>query len=161
VSELPEGLGRFSAGDLEFVVDDGYSLVAGAERELDEQHLGARLPVNAPLASWLLARLAHLAAGSLALEPDVIEVCEGAVYLIDFVVRKDAAAVGKVQLQAGREGAALLGALSIDPTYVVDRLVEALLANPQDVAACRARARDPAWPEHRVVEYGYDGTRYF
>jgi hypothetical protein len=163
VSDLPDGLGRFSAAELEFLVDDGYSLVRLEEgTALDEQSLGARLtpPEGAPLDSWLLARLKRLAGGTLALSEDVVEICDGAVYVIDFVVRSGGKPIGKVQLQAGPEGAALLGVVSADPSLVIERFTAALMTAPEDVAACRVRVRDPRWREDESVEYGHDGTSY-
>ena len=169
MNELPEGLGRFSCGDLSFEVDDGYSLVPLASgAEIDEQSLDRRLseskrvPKDAPLASWILARLARLARGSLAIDEGTVEICAGGLYVIDFVIRRSADPVGKVQLQAGVLGAALLGVVSreVDPAEVVERFIEALLVEPAQVSPCRARARDPAWPEDRVIEYGFDGSSY-
>lgn len=164
--KLPEGLGSFVSGDLAFEVDDGYSLLqlASAE-EVDDQTLDRRLaagaPPDAPLASWLLARLARLAGGTLALEEETVEICEGALYVVDFVLRKDGEPIGKVQLQAGRAGAALLGVVSqIEPAEVIERFTTALLADPHQIAACRVRVRDPSWPEEEVVDYGFDGVAY-
>jgi hypothetical protein len=159
VSELPTGLGAFASGDLEFAVDDGYTLVPGATEELDDQAFDRRFSPDRPIASWILARLARIAGGSLALEDETIEICEGAVYVIDFVVRRGKP-IGKIQLQAGREGAALLGVVSIDPELVIDRFAGALLEAPDDVAVCRVRVRDPSWPEDELAEYGFDGSAY-
>ncbi len=164
MNELPEGLGRFASGSLVFEVDDGYSLVSlepDRALELDEQQLDRRLgSIPGPIASWLLARLTALAGGTLALDDETVEVCEGAVYVIDFVVKQDGAPAGKVQLQAGCEGAALLGVVGLDPQLVIDRFVAALVAEPDQVAGCRVRARDPSWPEGEIAEYGFDGARY-
>ncbi len=169
MAELPEGLGAFDADDLRFVVDDGYSLVALDDAiDVDQQalaeHVSAsgRVPARAPIASWILARLAHLAGGSLAIEEEIVEVCEGGLYVIDFVIRQRGAAIGKVQLQAGQGGAALLGMVSrrVSPEEVVARFISALLEAPDEVAACHVRVRDPAWPEDRVAEYGFDGETF-
>ena len=162
MSELPTGLGRFDAGELTFEVDDGYTLVPLEDTvEIDEQDLAARLKIE-PLASWMLARLAKLCGGNLALD-DTIEVCEGALYIIDFVVRKHGAPIGKVQLQAGLPGAALLGVVSSeqDPRMLVDLFVTALVKEPKELSAICVRSRDPSWPEDRVIEYGWNGEKFF
>lgn len=174
MSELPEGLGGFDAGRLSFAVDDGLTRVRLKEtREIDEQSLDLELapPPGAPLASWLLARLTRLCQEALrpgeggpgrVLEQreDTVEVCEGGVYVVDFVVRQDGRPAGKIQLQAGRAGAALLGVTSIDADDPVDAFVAAVQASPTDVALCSVRVRDPDWPEGEVVAFGYDGERY-
>jgi hypothetical protein len=174
MSELPEGLGGFDAGRLSFAVDDGLTRVRLEEaREIDEQSLDRKLapPPGAPLASWLLARLTRLCQA--AVEPgegaparlleqreDTVEVCEGGVYVVDFVLRQDGRPAGKVQLQAGRAGAALLGVAAMDTDDPVGAFVAALQASPTDVAFCSVQVRDPDWPEGEVVTYGYDGERY-
>lgn len=163
MSELPGGLGGFAAGDLSFAADDGLTRVRLEEKhEVDEQALDEKLvpPEGAPVASWLLARLTHLSQGSLELHDETVEICEGGVYVVDFVVRWNGIPAGKIQLQAGRIGVALLGMVSPQAAHVVEAFVGAVQAEPEEVAACAVRARDPAWPEGEVCTYGYDGTRY-
>jgi hypothetical protein len=155
-------LGSFSAADLDFEVDDGLTLVSMTDGfEIDEQALDDRFAgVGAPIASWILARLLKLSGGSLDLSADQIEVCEGGVFVIDFVVRSAGHPLGKVQLQAGIIGAAMLGVVAQDARDVVDRFVARMLEAPNDVATCRVRVRDPAWPTDHIVEFGFDGARY-
>jgi hypothetical protein len=165
VDDLPEGLGQFEVEELSFAVDDGYTIVPLEESvELDEQRLDRLLapivPAGAPVASWLLARLARVCAGSLAFEPEVVEICDGGLYVIDFVLRWGGEPVGKIQVQAGASGVALLGVLAIDPDVVIERFVAALATAPQEVAQICVRVRDPAWREDRIAQYGFDGAAF-
>jgi hypothetical protein len=166
-------LGSFSANGLTFTADDGYTEVeidGGAElheEELDRAILAtARVPDlnGAPLASWILARIAHLVGARLG--STAVEVCEGGVFVLDFVL-SDATGerIGKVQVQAGWIGAGVLGvvAASVRPELVVRALVSVLAAEPESVGLCEIRVVDSAEendPGSRTHRYGFDGRRY-
>ena len=160
MTEPLPNFGRFLAGRFSFEVDDGLTLVALTESEtINEQELDKRFPKGVPSASWLLARLRQLAEGSLDLDENAVEVCEGGVYVIDFLVRKDGSPAGKVQVQAGLDGAGLLGVVAPDQADVVNAFIDALLDQPQSLAPCKVNVRDPSWTEGRVETFGYDGER--
>lgn len=177
-------LGAFDAPPYRFEVDDGFGVVELGERllELEIDDLDARLAASAelppldgaPIASWILARLAALVAGGdLGLTPGLVEHIDGGVFVLDFVVARAGVLVAKVQLQAGMIGAGLLGVVRSDeaPGALASALVRALGAAPAAVAAVEVRIVDPEWalePEvfspppssESVGRFGYDGARY-
>lgn len=161
-------LGAFDAGGYHFEVDDGFTLIQlEASTELNIGDVADRLSrrlqtVDAPLASWLFARLAAVADGHLDFETETIEVCEDALWIVDFVVRDDNGPIGKLQIQACHDGTGLLGVLKhdVDSTAVIDAFFERLLEAPADVATHSVSVRDPEWPAGRVARYGYDGARF-
>jgi hypothetical protein len=156
----------FAAPPFTFHLDDGFTPLAlgnqACELAVEDLDLrlvaAARLPVGPgpALASWLLARLAHLA-GDLGLGPE--EEVEDAVWILDFIVAEGGAPVAKLQLQAGAIGAGLLGVArgDGDAARVVAALVAVLTAAPEGVAPVRVRVAAPGGPVH---EYGFDGARY-
>lgn len=160
--------GVFAARGFEFAVDDGFTAVEldGAQ-EIEVEDLDARVAPHlpdlggAPVASWVFARLGALVGGEdatkrLALDPDTVEHVDDALFVVDFVVRRDGATVAKVQLQGGTIGVALLG-LTTDEGVV--RAFEGALAEaPEVVASCRVLTLDPnGGPVH---VFGHDGARY-
>lgn len=149
-----------------FRLDDGFTPVSlgNLACELSVEDLDRRLavfalPGGAPLASWLLARLERLS-GGLGLAPDGEDEVEDALWILDFVVEEAGQPVAKVQLQAGAIGAGLLGVARApdDAARLVDALVAALTAAPDEVAPCRTRVVCPRTGAAAV--YGFDGTRY-
>jgi hypothetical protein len=173
-------VGTFDSGGYCFSLDDGYSvldLAAGApleeadqlaEDDLDRILLATgRVPDlgGAPIASWVLARLSHLA-GRAIRPAGGVEICEGAVYVVDFLVRTgDGRLAAKVQLQGGSIGVGLLGigVAGFDPRAIASAFASALIERPGAVAQCEVRVLDPAWGIDESGEpnrYGFDGTRY-
>lgn len=146
--------GRFAAPPFVFALDDGFTAVDLSAPVEVYQDLSASFPeqgAGAALASWLLARLAYLADGGLALEPGLVERVEGGVYVIEFVVL-DASqiAVAKLQLQAGAAGAALLGVCERGLVEaVVGAWRAALSAAPEELAAVIVEVEDPADGDRR------------
>ena len=137
---------------------------------------------GAPIASWVLARLAKLSrseppALELAGEPlapdGPVEIVDDAVFVLDWrVVDAEGVTRAKLQIQGGMVGVGLLGVQDRDlGPRLVEALTEALLTSPADVDTVCARVQDPDWmntpqdyvpapsAEH-VNHYGWDGTRY-
>lgn len=176
--------GAFDAGPYHFAVDDGYAVLDLPEPllELAVEDLDARLVTSghvpelggAPLASWLLARLEALTEGrGLGFSPGLVEHVDGGVWVVDFVVTRGDAPVGKVQLQAGMIGAGVLGVVAAqeDPAAVVQALGQVVLQAPEEVRACEVRVADPEWleapedyapppEEDAVCRFGFDGEAY-
>jgi hypothetical protein len=123
---------------------------------------------GAPIASWLLARLARLTDDRLGLAG--VEDADGGGYMVEFVVYRLPAApdpmqpllfnmdevdsdvvpdspVASFQFQADMEGAAVLGHRAADCTAeeVLDALATALLAAPADLMPRELSVRDPEW----------------
>jgi hypothetical protein len=161
--------GSFRADGLVFVEDDGYAEVELAEPvDLYEEAFDGRLVetgrvpdlFGSALASWILARIAHLTDRAFAIEGE-IEVCDGGVFVLDFVVQDEGGeARGKVQIQAGTIGAGVLGVLesSLPPERVVRAILSALTSEPTALRACEIRVVDPAAEEKAPLRYGFDGA---
>jgi hypothetical protein len=152
-------LNRYFRADL----DDDLGLLLTRSGKLPE--LG-----GAPLASWLLARLARLTNDSLGLAGE--EHNDGGGYVIEFVVYRVHAEpennnapfvqlllfdpgeciepdlpVASFQFQADMEGAVVLG--QRDPDFPAGQILEAfaaaLLAAPTELTARELAVRDPEW----------------
>ena len=163
-------MSAFHAPPFTFTLDDGFTVVelgeGACELALDDLDLrleaAAALPARggAPLASWLLARLERMT-GGLGRDPAAVDEIEGAVFVLDFVVREGDAEVAKVQVQAGGVGAGLLGVVrsAADAPRVVDAWIAALVAAPAQVASVRIQVAEPAG-RGPPAAYGHDGARY-
>lgn len=163
--------GRFAAGELTFALDDGWGVVELAdpvELALEDfdavLHASGRVPElgGAPLASWVLARLAALAGGRLGLLEEGVELCEGAVFVVDFVVAGPAGPVGKVQVQGGAIGVGLLGVVEGSAEAVAQALRDALLGEPEVLASYAVAVAEPGADGEPgpVFRYGWDGARF-
>jgi hypothetical protein len=130
--------------------------------------MAARLG-DAPVASWVLARLAALV--YLPEEPAVVTQ-EGGGYALELLASADEEVVAWLQLQ-GADGVALFGETSFATTHVevVECFLSGLLSAPDAVAYYALRVRDPDWkyePEEFVPipaaddfnSYGWDGVSY-
>lgn len=175
--------GAFSAGPYLFAGDDGYAEVelGDALVEIAVDDLDARLLAQgglpelggAPVASWLLARLAALTGGGLGLDPQLVEHIEGGVWVLDFVVTREASPVAKVQLQAGMIGAGVLGVIAEGEPLesLLVGLQGRLLEAPGQVEVAQIQVVDPDWaacPEDYTppptvgsrCRFGFDGAAY-
>jgi hypothetical protein len=176
--------GSFTSGRFRFQVESSdwvHDEARGFNEDLyDDGDLGLRLAGSgrvpdlggAPLASWLLARLARLTDGRLGLAGE--EHNDGGGYVVEFVVYAEPEqAVASFQLQADMEGAGVVGQRVADcpAEEVLGALAAALLAAPDELMARELAVRDPEWeldPEMykpRPVEgtcnqYGWDGQHF-
>jgi hypothetical protein len=176
-------MSEFQAGRFLFVLPDGGEEDVPFDVEIDEEEFDFLLekaravPENlgrAPVASWVLARLAHLLRGQLGRGGAGRQTHDGGGYAFDFLIlREEGTPVGSVQVQGDMEGVVLLGgcAEGQDPAEVVDQLAQVLGREPGRVAVCRVEVTDPEWKEdpfaYRPVPndesfnlYGWDGQHY-
>jgi hypothetical protein len=176
-------MSEFQAGRFLFALPDGGEEEVPFDVEIDEEEFDFLLekaravPENlgrAPVASWALARLAHLLQGQLGRGGAGRQTNDGGGYVLDFLIlREDRTPLGSVQVQGDMEGVVLLGgcAEGQDPAEVVDQLARALGREPDRVAVCRVEVADPEWKEdpfaYRPVPndaslnlYGWDGRHY-
>ena len=137
-------VGVFEAEGLRFELDDGFTPVRfGEPTLLSEEPLDAldTLGPKAQLPSWLLARLTRLF-GQPLFSPEVVEVCEDGVFVVDLLAAlPDGRVLAKLQLQAG-DGEAGLLSMHSKPEHsrrAVDALVKALLADPEALAVCEVQ----------------------
>jgi hypothetical protein len=129
-------------------------------------------PRGAPVASWVLARLAALA--HLPAAGDRVHTIEGGGYVLELaVLDAHRNLVGRLQLQGDANGNALFGQvrLGLSSSLAIQALVDALLAEPQAVAQYVLKVRDPDWrldPDDFTPRptrdsfnaYGWDGVTY-
>lgn len=126
---------------------------------------------NAPIASWVLARLRKIAPFEIPEEYE--EGVDGGGYVFDYVVFQKESPVSCIQLQGDMEGVALLGtAKNEDLAQAVARdLIQLLLAEPNGIEKCCFEIYDPEWQydpswfiptpsEESRNEYGWDGVTY-
>jgi hypothetical protein len=164
---------RFQVEGSDWDVDDAH----GFDEELVDDAFDLRLTDTgrvpnlggAPLASWLLARLARLTDNWLGLGAE--EDNDGGGYLVEFVVylepekpipgqtqkmlpfvpefivSVEPKLVAAFQFQADMEGVAVLGqrVVDCDAEKVLEALAAALLAAPEDLMARELAVRDPEW----------------
>ena len=117
-----------------------------AEDEFELRLLRAeRLPpaaLDAPIGSWVVARLQALGAGISEQEMWV----DGGAFVWNAGVSTEDAPVGRLQVQCGVHWVAVFGdevdAVGAD---VLDDFVTLLLRDPADVAVCEFRVVDPEW----------------
>lgn len=176
-------MGSFTSGCFRFEIDrlDDESEVARSLQSDLEEWLDLRLIQSgkvpnlcgAPLASWLLARLAFLTDDCLCLAGE--EANDGGGYEIDMVVYRSTVArppqqpgivqgflfdigelllpveseqpVAAFQLQADMEGVGVIGERAPDCSAdeLLGALAAALLAAPEDLIPCELVVRDPEW----------------
>jgi hypothetical protein len=171
--------GNFTHGQFHFRVE-GADYLPGVGEPLDDDAFDLRLTPSgrvpdlggAPLASWLLARLARLTDDGFPSNGK--EHNDGGGWCVEFVVYgADERPLAAFQFQGDMQGAAVVGdrAPDCDPEAVLGTLAEALLEHPGDLLRCRLRVVDPEWkhdpgcyeprpvPGDRNV-YGWDGQRY-
>jgi hypothetical protein len=154
--------------------------VSGGQDFADEQFDmrlidSGQLPASvceAPLASWVLARLSEETEGCLGLAKE--ERVDGGGFAMDVVVRDSTSAVvAGFQLQGDTFGAAILGSCtkSTKADDVLDDFGKLLLREPQSLAMCRIRIYDPEWKDEpedyeptpkRCTrnKYGWDGKQF-
>jgi hypothetical protein len=176
--------GTFTWGRYRFEVapcDRESNSARGFDADLEDDAFDLRLTstgkvpdlAGAPVASWLLARLARLTDGALGLAGE--EHTDGGGYLVEFVVylipadpaRQRGAPVQRLlfnveefgdhveperpvasfQFQANGEGAAVLGERATDcpAEGVLEALAAALLAAPAELLPRELAVRDPEW----------------
>ena len=128
---------------------------------------------GAPLASWLLSRLAHLTDDGVPSSGR--ERNDGGGWTIPFVVR-DATndrPVASFQLQGSMGGLDVVGDRAADCSseQLLNALIAAVLDRPTDLMPCRLTVVDPEWrhdPDGYVPRpapggrnrYGWDGSRF-
>lgn len=175
--------GTFTSGRFRFKVEESdweSDSARGFHEELEDGDFGLRLTSTgrvpdlggAPVASWLLARLARLTDDQLGLAS--LEHVDGGGYVIEFVVHRvgvdwqaEAAAgqrflfnmaefqrplesegaIASFQFQADMEGAAIIGRRSADCPggEVLEAFAAAILAAPADLRPRELVVRDPEW----------------
>jgi hypothetical protein len=164
-------------GEFGFVCEDRYRDVVfepcfRAARENFERYLlqSNRLPElgGAPVASWLLARLARLAGHRFPFSFGQVVGSDGAEYSLRFFCfSKPKTPIGVLACVGSAEGIHLsLGLLKAeDGEAILDAFVEALLQEPCNVARCRlvvqyTEMTDPKVAFHLPKVYGWDGRHY-
>lgn len=174
--------GSFQSHGLRFQVIDEYYAISGLTKERVENDLdkifsrNERLPNlgKAPVASWVLARLARLTQGKLGSCLDPKQRNDGGGYAVSFLVyNSDQLPIAELELQGDSMGAFVLGRCSecISSEETVNALVSALIADAQDLTPCRISVIDPEWredPEGYTPKpkrgarnwYGWDGLRF-
>lgn len=162
-------IGVFHTSNYYFLLDENQTPIDMHDRrEFVEEELDNRLIQtgklpnlgSAPIASWLVARLAALTGGNLGLINGEEQGVDGGDCCLELLVfGSNQKPVGSMQLQAG-QGIAVLGSCggSENPELIMQEFVEALLAKPSDVGEFSIRVRDPETGSRRV--YGYDGSKY-
>jgi hypothetical protein len=167
---------RFEIDWSDWVSDDGRTFDEELEDEAFDLRLTAtgRIPDlgGAPIASWLLARLARLTDDMLGVDGE--ESTDGGGYVIEFLVYREPnrtkpavmqpllfdmeelgvhiepeRPVASLQLQADMQGVAVLGYRAADcpGEKVLQALADALLAAPDDMMAREIAIFDPEWKE--------------
>jgi hypothetical protein len=115
---------------------------------------------RAPIASWIVARLAFLTGGGLGFqELEGQSVDGGSCCLEPSVFTRERRHVGSLQIQADSE-IAVFGTFdgSVSPASVLDELAAKLLAEPAAVKVIAVRVRDSEGGSSR--SYGFDGKRF-
>lgn len=161
--------GAFRTPTYWFLVDEATttsSIADGAEicvEEIDAVMISSgRVPPlhGAPVASWVLARLAALVRnGSL---PTAGQDNDGGAFVLELMAfQHDRSLVAEIQLQGGTEGVSLFGSCisAEDPAKIEGELVDALLAEPSELRSVSLSVRDPDDGSRR--RYGFDGTRFY
>jgi hypothetical protein len=128
---------------------------------------------RAPIASWMLARLARLTSGKVGFSLTARQNNDGGGYAIDFVTHTDERPIAEFQLQADMAGAAILGRRILESSSdeIIQAFLTALLAAPCEVDPCNIAVRDPEWkedPENYAPKpkrtsrnrYGWDAGKY-
>jgi hypothetical protein len=127
---------------------------------------------GAPLASWLMARLAKLTDDGFP--SSGTEHNDGGGWCIEFVVYvADERPIATFQFQGDMHGAAVFGERTqdCDPEAVLSAMATALLEHPEDLLPCRLRVVDPEWEEDPACYepmpapgdrnvYGWNGERF-
>jgi hypothetical protein len=165
------------SGDFGFICEDRYQDVqfpvrASVQRENFEQDLidSRRLPElnGAPVASWLLARIARLAGCRFPYAFGEVVGSDGADYWLRFLcMTKPAKPAGVVHCSGKADGLELSVSLikPSDGEAILDAFTEALLQNAAEVKRCRivvqyTEMTDPEIAFHIPKVYGWDGGRY-
>jgi hypothetical protein len=163
-------VGTFQTANYWFLTDSHQtSLLFMDPVEICEEELDLRLMNSgkvptlrgAPVASWVLARLAALTGETLGSGQGEMQHNDGGDYNLEILVyRQDRTPVGQVQLQGGRGGVAALGecAATESPARIVEEFIAALLHEPKAVAPCQLRVRNLDTGKWRV--FGYDDNKY-
>jgi hypothetical protein len=143
----------FSSGRFRFQVED-LSWLPGLSERLDDEAFDGRLVKTgrvpelhgAPVASWLLARLARITDGGFPSSGK--ERNDGGGWCVDFVVyTEDGRPVATFQLQGDMRGAAVLGdrAAECPAEEVLQALVDRLVDAPDDLIESRLTVVDREW----------------
>lgn len=173
--------GVFQSNGFKFqIIRDSY--VPGLRKELTANELdqplvrSGKLPDlgGAPVASWILARLAKLTSGKVGFALDDKQRNDGGGFAIEFLVLdKDERRIAEFQLQGDTMGAAILGRRTEECSSgdIIHAVISALLASPADLMSCRLAVTDPEWwedPEMYAPKpkrgaknwYGWDGVKF-
>lgn len=165
------------AGDVGFLCEERYHDIdlPGAvttTRERLEQELLASgvLPEmsGAPVASWLLARVARLAGKRFPYSYGQVIGSDGADYWLRFYCLKRSGSPIGVLSCFGKQAGVVLSVRhppDSEPKVLMDSFIRALLAAPGEVSRCRVIVQyidmtDPEIAFHIPKVYGWDGQRY-
>lgn len=155
-------------------LDDPVEVRVEAWDDWLRSRLAHRAPAlhGAPLASWVLARLAALTDEPLPADA-AVELIDDAVFVRDMVVEEESGSpVAKLQIQGGMIGVGLLGVQNRSVgVRVTEALTAALGADPNELRPISVRVRDPDWDDApqdyipvpdpgRVNTYGWDGRAF-
>lgn len=135
-------------------------------RNLADQ-LAQQLELNAtPLASWLLARLWYLSAGSIQQGLKLTNGfggADGGHYQAFAVVENDQQqGMAELAIEASPTYVKIIieyRSLLIEPEEIVQTLAQTLLSQPSQLSICRIQIHDFEQP-HRPKIYGWDGRQF-
>ncbi len=171
----------FSAGEWIYRLanDEDSSFGADGVEEGEEEDLEAKLrkagvtPVGlgkAPFASWVLARVAHLAQGKLGFETGDTQHNDGGGYAVELeAFDRKGTRVAAVQIQGTSDGVALLVRSKDEPASHSKAIIGALASEPDALSPFAVHVRDPEWAEDPAAyaprpspgsknSYGWDGV---
>jgi hypothetical protein len=165
------------AEDIGFLCEERYhdvdlpGAVTTKRERVDQELLAAGvLPdlSGAPVASWLLARVARLAGKRFPYSYGQVVGSDGADYWLRFYCLSRSSNPLGVLSCFGKQAGVVLAVRhppGSEPNILLDSFIRALLAAPSDVSRCRVIVQytemtDPEIAFHIPRVYGWDGRRY-